>query len=70
MTRVQALRKLQLSLNDFRRICILKGIYPREPKNRRRAQKGNTSIKILYHRKDITFLLHEPLVLTLREIKV
>lgn len=70
MTRKYALQKLQLSLNDFRRICILKGIYPREPKNRRKAQRGATDIKILYHRKDINFLLHDPLMWTLRDIKV
>lgn len=70
ITRRQALRKLQLSLNDFRRLCIIKGIYPREPKNRRRAQRGATDIRILYHTKDIKFLLHEPIVWTLRDYKV
>lgn len=59
-----------MSLNDFRRLCILKGIYPREPKNRRKAQRGATDIKILYHRKDINFLLHDPLMWTLRDIKI
>ncbi|XP_063697380.1 pescadillo homolog [Culicoides brevitarsis] len=70
VTRKYALQKLQLSLNDFRRLCILKGIYPREPKNRRKAQRGATDIKILYHRKDINFLLHDPLIWTLRDIKI
>lgn len=70
MTRLAALNKLQLSLNDFRRLCILKGVYPREPKNRKRAQKGNTDIKILYHKKDINFLMHEKLVWTLRDMKI
>lgn len=64
------MQKLQLSLNDFRRLCILKGIYPREPKNRRKAQRGATDIKILYHRKDINFLLHDPLIWKLRDIKI
>ncbi|XP_055624408.1 pescadillo homolog [Toxorhynchites rutilus septentrionalis] len=70
MTRKAAMRKLQLSMQDFRRLCILKGIYPREPKHRVIAQRGSTDIKILYHKKDITFLLHEPIVWTLRDRKI
>ncbi|KAJ8971952.1 hypothetical protein NQ317_018296 [Molorchus minor] len=70
MTRKAALKKLQLSLNDFRKLCILKGIYPREPRNRKRAQKGNTNIKTLYHVKDIQFLLHEPIIWKLRDYKI
>nr|CAI5842604.1 unnamed protein product [Callosobruchus analis] len=70
LTRKAALKKLQLSLNDFRRLCILKGIYPREPRNRKRAQKGDTSIKTLYHVKDIQFLLHEPIIWKLRDYKI
>lgn len=70
LTRKAALKKLQLSLNDFRRLCILKGIYPREPRNRKRAQKGQTGIKILYHKKDIQFLMHEPIIWKLRDYKI
>ncbi|XP_055610416.1 pescadillo homolog [Uranotaenia lowii] len=70
LTRKAAMRKLQLSMQDFRRLCILKGIYPREPKHRAVAQRGSTDIKILYHKKDITFLLHEPIVWTLRDRKI
>ncbi|XP_063359305.1 pescadillo homolog [Cydia amplana] len=70
MTRKAALKKLQLSLKDFRRICILKGIYPREPRNRKRAQQGAGGIKTLYHTKDIKFLLHEPIIWKLRDLKV
>ncbi|XP_023011676.1 pescadillo homolog [Leptinotarsa decemlineata] len=70
MTRKAALKKLQLSLNDFRKLCIVKGIYPREPRNRKRAQKGNTGIKTLYHVKDIQFLLHEPIIWRLRDYKI
>ncbi|XP_050508796.1 pescadillo homolog [Diabrotica virgifera virgifera] len=70
MTRKAALKKLQLSLNDFRKLCILKGIYPREPRNRKRAQKGKAGIKTLYHVKDIQFLLHEPIIWRLRDYKI
>ena len=56
---------------DFRRLCILKGIHPREPRNRKRAQKGDmTKIQTMFHEKDIRFLLHEPIVWKFRDFKV
>ena len=51
LTRSNAIRKMQVSLQDFRRLSILKGIYPREP---RRKFKGNT--KTYFHVKDLAIL--------------
>ncbi|KAI8967389.1 Pescadillo N-terminus-domain-containing protein [Mycotypha africana] len=69
ITRQQALNKLQISLADFRRLCILKGIYPREPKNKKKANKGSTAPATFYYVKDIKYLLHEPLLAKFREYK-
>lgn len=62
MTRNQAVRKLQLSLPDFRKMCILKGIYPREPPKK---FAGNNST--YYLAKDLRFMMHDPLVEKFRE---
>ncbi|KAG6381327.1 Pescadillo N-terminus-domain-containing protein [Boletus reticuloceps] len=69
MTRSAAVKKLQCSLADFRRLCILKGIFPREPRSRKKANKGSTAPTSFYYTKDIAYLAHEPVLNKLREHK-
>jgi pescadillo protein len=87
VTRSAAVKKLQCSLADFRRLCILKGeplyfpcpksgavtafsgIFPREPKNRKKANKGSSAPTSFYYAKDIAYLAHEPVLKKLREHK-
>jgi pescadillo protein len=47
-----------------RKLCILKGVYPREPKKRKNPNK------VYYLKKDIMFLYHDPIVEKLREQKI
>lgn len=70
MTRTQAVKKLQVSLPDFRKLCIWKGIYPREPRDRKKVSKSATPSTTFYYTKDIQYLLHEPLLQKFREQKV
>ncbi|CAK9439635.1 uncharacterized protein LODBEIA_P37350 [Lodderomyces beijingensis] len=69
ITRTQAIKKLQISLADFRRLCIFKGIYPREPRNKKKANKGSTAPVTFYYSKDIQYLLHEPVLDKFRQHK-
>ena len=70
ITRTQAVRKLQISLPDFRKLCIWKGIYPREPRNKKKASATSHAATTFYYTKDIQYLLHEPLLQKFRETKV
>ncbi|XP_004509849.1 pescadillo homolog [Cicer arietinum] len=63
VTRNHALKQLQISLPLFRKLCILKGVTPREPKKKLGRQT-------CYHVKDISFLHHEPLLEIHRAIRV
>ncbi|GKV07777.1 hypothetical protein SLEP1_g19499 [Rubroshorea leprosula] len=64
VTRSQAVKSLQVNLSLFRKLCILKGIFPREPKKK---VQGNHHT--YYHTKDIAFIQHDPMLEKFREIR-
>ncbi|GKV37239.1 hypothetical protein SLEP1_g45294 [Rubroshorea leprosula] len=64
VTRSQAVKSLQVSLPLFRKLCILKGIFPREPKKK---VKGNHHTN--NHTKRIAFIQHDPMLEKFREIR-
>lgn len=45
------------------------GIFPRQPRNHKKANKGSTAPASFYYVKDIQYLLHEPVLGKLREHK-
>ena len=48
--------------------CVA-GIFPREPRNKKKANKGSSVPTSFYYTKDIAFLAHEPVLKRLREHK-
>lgn len=45
------------------------GIFPREPRSRKKANKGSSAPTSFYYTKDIAYLAHEPVLRKLREHK-
>lgn len=69
-SRAAALKKLQIPLSDFRRLCILKGVYPVEPKNKSKITGGNTRRKTYFFTRDVQSLMNEPILYKFYEFKV
>ncbi|KAG8343464.1 hypothetical protein TRVL_05708 [Trypanosoma vivax] len=60
LSRVQASRLLQVDAIEFRRLCILKGIYPRALARSKQKQSG--SDKQYYLAREIKWLVHDQIV--------
>ena len=65
VSRTRAVKQLQVSIRDFRRLCILKGVFPRDPPHKRHLDARQT----YYHHKDVAFLMHEPILNKFRQTK-
>lgn len=65
ISRAKTIKKLDIALKDFRKLCILKGVHPREPSKR---PANNT--KTYYHAKDIKYLAEDRLLNHFRRLKI
>ena len=65
LSRKRAMKRLGLNLKDFRRICILKGVFPRQPN--RKLDKAH---RTYYHIKDIRYLESDKLIDHLAQEKI
>lgn len=57
------------SIASSKILIVYAGIYPREPRSKKRASKSSTPSTTFYYTKDIQYLLHEPLLNKFRDQK-
>ena len=65
ISRAKAIKKLDIPLKDFRKLCILKGVHPREP-----PKRPTNNNKTYYHIKDIRYLSEDKLLQHFRALKI
>jgi pescadillo protein len=53
----------------YHHLTLTPGIFPREPRSRKKANKGSSAPTSFYYAKDIAYLAHEPVLKKLREHK-
>lgn len=66
LTRSQAKRVLQVDNKDFKRLCILKGIYPRQPQS---FKNSGGKDKVYYLTKDIRYIVSDPILDGMRQFE-
>ena len=59
LTRSQSKRLLQVDNRDFKRLCILKGVYPRQPMSYRNSSGKD---KVYYLTKDVKWIVSDPIL--------
>lgn len=65
ISRAKAIKRLDIPLKDFRKLCILKGVHPREP-----PKRPSNNNKTYYHVKDIRYLAEDKVLAYFRAMKI
>ena len=65
ISRAKAIKRLDIPLKDFRKLCILKGIHPREP-----PKRPSNNNKTYYHVKDVRYLAEDKVLAYFRAMKI
>lgn len=65
ISRAKAIKKLGLSIKNFRKLCILKGVHPRMPTKAIKKQH-----QVYYHTKDIIFLSQDSMMDYFKQLEI